>query len=121
MMIAGSILMGRTLAPIEQVINVWKSYSAAKLSYGRLVKLLETHPQRGTGMSLPRPEGVLAVEGVTATPPGSQGDAVLHNVSFAIQPGDVLGIIGPERVGEIDAGAFAGRHLAGQRRDCSVG
>ncbi|RLO26100.1 type I secretion system permease/ATPase [Serratia marcescens] len=100
MMIAGSILMGRTLAPIEQVINVWKSYSAAKLSYGRLVKLLETHPQRGTGMSLPRPEGVLAVEGVTATPPGSQGDAVLHNVSFAIQPGDVLGIIGPSASGK---------------------
>ncbi|HFF8948677.1 type I secretion system permease/ATPase [Serratia marcescens] len=100
MMIAGSILMGRTLAPIEQVINVWKSYSAAKLSYGRLVKLLETHPQRGTGMSLPRPEGVLSVEGVTATPPGSKGDAVLHNVSFAIQPGDVLGIIGPSASGK---------------------
>ncbi|MGP2733019.1 type I secretion system permease/ATPase [Serratia bockelmannii] len=100
MMIAGSILMGRTLAPIEQVINVWKSYSAAKLSYGRLVKLLETHPQRGTGMSLPRPEGVLAVEGVTATPPGSKGVAVLHNVSFAIQPGDVLGIIGPSASGK---------------------
>ncbi|HHP7833759.1 TPA: type I secretion system permease/ATPase [Serratia marcescens] len=100
MMIAGSILMGRTLAPIEQVINVWKSYSAAKLSYGRLVKLLETHPQRGNGMSLPRPEGVLAVEGVTATPPGSKGDAVLHNVSFAIQPGDVLGIIGPSASGK---------------------
>ncbi|MEG7407508.1 type I secretion system permease/ATPase [Serratia marcescens] len=100
MMIAGSILMGRTLAPIEQVINVWKSYSAAKLSYGRLVKLLETHPQRGTGMSLPRPEGVLAVEGVPATPPGSKGDAVLHNVSFAIQPGDVLGIIGPSASGK---------------------
>lgn len=100
MMIAGSILMGRTLAPIEQVINVWKSYSAAKLSYGRLVKLLETHPQRGTGMSLPRPEGVLAVEGVTATPPGSKGDAVLHNVTFAIQPGDVLGIIGPSASGK---------------------
>ncbi|WP_049207876.1 type I secretion system permease/ATPase [Serratia marcescens] len=100
MMIAGSILMGRTLAPIEQVINVWKSYSAAKLSYGRLVKLLETHPQRGTGMSLPRPEGVLAVEGVTAAPPGSKGDAVLHNVSFAIQPGDVLGIIGPSASGK---------------------
>nr|5X7K_A Chain A, Lipase B [Serratia marcescens]5X7K_B Chain B, Lipase B [Serratia marcescens] len=51
-------------------------------------------------MSLPRPEGVLSVEGVTATPPGSKGDAVLHNVSFAIQPGDVLGIIGPSASGK---------------------
>lgn len=100
MMIAGSILMGRTLAPIEQVINVWKSWSAAKLSYKRLTKLLEQHPQRGTGMSLPRPEGVVSVEGITATPPGSRGDAVLHNVSFALQPGDVLGIIGPSASGK---------------------
>ncbi|QJW56689.1 Type I secretion system ATP-binding protein PrsD [Serratia plymuthica] len=100
MMIAGSILMGRTLAPIEQVINVWKSWSAAKLSYNRLTKLLEQHPQRGTGMSLPRPEGVISVEGITATPPGSRGDAVLHNVSFALQPGDVLGIIGPSASGK---------------------
>lgn len=63
MMIAGSILMGRTLAPIEQVINVWKSWSSAKLAYQRLVRLLEQHPPRGTAMSLPRPEGVISVEG----------------------------------------------------------
>ncbi|AEF44699.1 type I secretion system ATPase [Serratia sp. AS12] len=100
MMIAGSILMGRTLAPIEQVINVWKSWSSAKLSYQRLVKLLDKHPPRGMGMSLPRPVGVISVEGVTATPPGSKADAVLHNVSFAIQPGDVLGIIGPSASGK---------------------
>lgn len=100
MMIAGSILMGRTLAPIEQVINIWKSYSATKLSYARLVNLLNTYPQRGTGMSLPCPEGFVSVEGVTATPPGSTGGAVLHNVSFAIQPGDVLGIIGPSASGK---------------------
>lgn len=100
MMIAGSILMGRTLAPIEQVINVWKSYSAARLSYDRLVRLLETYPQRSTGMSLPRPEGVVSVEGVSATPPGSSGAVVLHNVSFGIQPGDVLGIIGPSASGK---------------------
>lgn len=100
MMIAGSILMGRTLAPIEQVINVWKSYSAARISYDRLVRLLETHPQRENGMSLPRPEGFLSVEGVSATPPGSKGDAVLHNVSFALHPGDVLGIVGPSASGK---------------------
>ncbi|CAI0924919.1 Type I secretion system ATP-binding protein PrsD [Serratia entomophila] len=100
MMIAGSILMGRTLAPIEQIINVWKSWSAAKLSYRRLVKLLEQHPERGAGMPLPPPRGALSVEGVTATPLGSKGEAVLHNVSFALQPGDVLGIIGPSASGK---------------------
>lgn len=100
MMIAGSILMGRTLAPIEQVINVWKSWSSAKLSYQRLVKLLEQNPPRGTNMSLPAPQGAVSVENVSATPPGSQGEPVLHNVSFAIQPGDVLGIIGPSASGK---------------------
>lgn len=100
MMIAGSILMGRTLAPIEQVINVWKSWSSARLSYQRLVKLLDQNPPRGTNMSLPAPKGELSVENVSATPPGSQGEAVLHNVSFAIQPGDVLGLIGPSASGK---------------------
>lgn len=100
MMIAGSILMGRTLAPIEQVINVWKSWSSARLSYQRLVKLLDQNPPRGTNMSLPAPKGELFVENVSATPPGSQGEAVLHNVSFAIQPGDVLGVIGPSASGK---------------------
>ncbi|EFO1665477.1 type I secretion system permease/ATPase [Escherichia coli] len=100
MMIAGSILMGRTLAPIEQVINVWKNWSSAKQAYQRLVRLLEQHPPRGIGMSLPRPEGEVSVEGVTATPPGSKGGEVLHNVSFSVQPGDVLGIIGPSASGK---------------------
>lgn len=100
MMIAGSILMGRTLAPIEQVINVWKSWSSARLSYQRLVKLLEQNPPRGTNMSLPVPKGELSVENVSATPPGSPGEPVLHNVSFAIQPGDVLGVIGPSASGK---------------------
>ncbi|EPO7767451.1 TPA: type I secretion system permease/ATPase [Klebsiella aerogenes] len=100
MMIAGSILMGRILAPIEQVINVWKSWSSAKLSYHRLVKLLDRNPLRGTGMSLPKPQGVLSVENVTATPPGAQGEAVLHDVSFSLEVGDVLGIIGPSASGK---------------------
>lgn len=55
MMIAGSILMGRTLAPIEQVINVWKSWSSAKLAYQRLVRLLEQHPPRGTATAAAAP------------------------------------------------------------------
>ena len=100
MMIAGSILMGRTLAPIEQVINGWKSFNGARLAYGRLVRLLEAHPPREAGMSLPRPLGHVEVKGVTAAPPGAANEAVLHNVTFAIGPGDVLGIIGPSASGK---------------------
>lgn len=100
MMIAGSILMGRILAPIEQIINVWKQYSSARLSYERLVRLLNDNPQRNVGLSLPSPKGHLSVDCVTAIFPGSKGEPVLQNVSFAIQPGDVLGIIGPSASGK---------------------
>lgn len=100
MMIAGSILMGRTLAPIEQVINVWKNWHATHLAYQRLVKLLAQYPQRAAGMSLPPPEGLVTVKEVTATPPGSRTDNVLRNISFELHPGDVLGIIGPSASGK---------------------
>lgn len=100
MMIAGSILMGRTLAPIEQVINVWKTYSAANFAYHRLVKLLQDNPKRNYSMSLERPKGYISVENVTVTPPGHQVAPVLHNISFKIQPGDCLGIIGPSASGK---------------------
>ncbi|NDJ55654.1 type I secretion system permease/ATPase [Enterobacteriaceae bacterium 4M9] len=100
MMIAGSILMGRALAPIEQMINAWRSWSAAKLSFGRLSTLLQTYPTRTEGMSLPRPAGKLSVEDIIAGPPGTNGSPVLHSVRFALSPGDVLGVIGPSASGK---------------------
>lgn len=100
MMIAGSILMGRALAPIEQMINAWRSWSAAKLAFGRLSTLLQTYPARTKGMSLPRPTGKLSVEEVSAGPPGSKGNPVLHGVRFALTPGEVLGVIGPSASGK---------------------
>lgn len=99
MMIAGSILMGRTLSPIEQVINVWKNWSSAKMAYQRIVGILEKYPVNHAGMSLPPPVGNLSVENVSAIPAGSQ-NTVLNNVSFSIQPGDVLGIVGPSASGK---------------------
>lgn len=99
MMIAGSILMGRTLSPIEQVINVWKNWSSAKMAYQRIVGILEKYPVNHAGMSLPPPVGNLSVENVSAIPAGSK-NTVLNNVSFSIQPGDVLGIVGPSASGK---------------------
>jgi ATP-binding cassette subfamily C exporter for protease/lipase len=99
MMIACSILMGRTLSPIEQLIAVWKQWSNTRSAYQRLNELLTAYPVRPVGMELPKPEGRLAVEGVTAAPPGSQ-TPVLRGLSFAIEPGDVLGIIGPSGSGK---------------------
>ena len=99
MMIAASILVGRALAPVQQLIGVWKSFSSTRNAYERLVALLETYPKRSAGMALPAPTGALSVEGVSAAPPGSPVP-VLKGVTFAIQPGDVLGVIGPSGSGK---------------------
>jgi len=99
MMIAASILVGRALAPVQQLIGVWKSFSSTRNAYERLVALLETYPKRSAGMALPAPTGALSVEGVSAGPPGSPVP-VLKGVTFAIQPGEVLGVIGPSGSGK---------------------
>ncbi|HEY3049927.1 MAG TPA: type I secretion system permease/ATPase [Polaromonas sp.] len=99
MMIVSSILMGRTLSPVEQLIGIWKTWSSTKSAYKRLNELLAANPPRQTGMSLPKPLGQVSVEAVTAAPPGSTV-AVIKNLSFAIAPGDVLGIIGPSGAGK---------------------
>lgn len=99
MMIAASILVGRALAPVQQLIGVWKSFSATRSAWERLSALLQANPARGNGMPLPKPVGTLAVENVSAAPPGSTV-AVLRNLNFAIVPGDVLGVIGPSGSGK---------------------
>jgi ATP-binding cassette subfamily C exporter for protease/lipase len=99
MMIAASILVGRALAPVQQVIGVWKSWSSARSAWDRLNRLLEANPARETGMALPKPLGALSVEAVTAMPPGAKVP-VIKNLGFAIAPGDVLGVIGPSGCGK---------------------
>ena len=99
MMIAASILVGRALAPVQQVIGVWKTWSTTRSAYERLTMLLESHPARGAGMSLPAPLGALTVENVTAAPPGVKLP-VVKGLSFGIQPGDVLGILGASGSGK---------------------
>ncbi|MFZ6648664.1 type I secretion system permease/ATPase [Undibacterium sp. TJN25] len=99
MMIAGSILIGKATGPIEQLIGVWKQWSGAKASYQRLNELLQENPVRDAGMSLPKPLGAIAVETVTAAPPGSK-TAIIKGLSFGINPGDVLGIVGPSGSGK---------------------
>ena len=99
MMIAGSILLGRALSPVQQIIGVWRQWSGVVSAYRRLEKLLADNPPRTAGMELPKPEGHLSVEGVTAAPP-MVPVAVLKSVSFAINAGDCLGVIGPSGSGK---------------------
>jgi ATP-binding cassette subfamily C exporter for protease/lipase len=99
MMIAASILMGRALSPVQMVIGVWRQWSSTRSAYSRLTQLLSDNPPRQAGMALPKPEGALSIEGVTAAPPGAKVP-VIKNLSFAIQPGDVVGVIGPSGAGK---------------------
>jgi ATP-binding cassette, subfamily C, bacterial exporter for protease/lipase len=99
MMIVGSILMGRALAPVDQLIGIWKGWANTRSAYRRLSELLTHHPARPSRMALPRPQGRLAAEAVTVIPPGATAPA-LRNLSFALPAGDALGVVGPSGSGK---------------------
>ncbi|MBS9763766.1 type I secretion system permease/ATPase, partial [Pseudomonas mosselii] len=99
MMIAGSILMARVLAPIDQLIGAWRQWSGARLAYQRLSELLRGQPPRPAGMPLPAPLGKLTLEQVGATQPGSSR-LCLNNLGFELPAGESLGIIGPSGSGK---------------------
>jgi ATP-binding cassette subfamily C protein EexD len=98
-MIAASIIMGRALAPVEMAVGQWRQFINARVAYARLKKLLETVPDNAEPMRLPKPLGALEADRVVAAPPGSR-IAVLKGVSFALQPGEALGVIGPSAAGK---------------------
>jgi len=91
--------LGRAIAPVQLLISVWKQIGNTRSAYERLTKLLEQNPAREAGMALPKPIGVIAVENVTAIPPGSK-IPVIKGLSFSLAAGDVLGIIGPSGSGK---------------------
>ncbi len=99
MMIAGSILMGRALAPIDQMISGWKGFVSARGAYSRLNELLTQIPSDQRKMSLPAPKGDIALESVAAAPPGSRM-ATIRGINFNVDRGQHVGIIGPSAAGK---------------------
>jgi PrtD family type I secretion system ABC transporter len=97
--IAGSIISARALAPVDLAIAHWKGFVAARQSWQRLTKLLELLPAQDPPMALPSPKRMLTVQGVAIVPPGGQR-ALVQEVSFAIEAGHGLGIIGPSGSGK---------------------
>ena len=92
-MIAGSILLGRALAPIEQSLGQWPVVQRARLAWRNLKELLADAPIEPERMSLPVPEAELVLQRVSVVPRGSV-EPILANVSFSIAPGQALGVIG---------------------------
>jgi ATP-binding cassette subfamily C exporter for protease/lipase len=99
MMLVASILGGRAVAPITQVITQWKLVVGARDAYERLGNLLGNIPEKPTGMSLPAPRGHLSVEAVTASAPGSPL-AIIRGITFVIPAGDIIAMIGPSASGK---------------------
>jgi len=97
--IAGSILAARALAPVDLAIAHWKAFVACRQSWGRLNKLLALLPPEQAPMLLPAPRERLTVESASGVPPGSS-KLILQDVSFKLERGSGLGVIGPTGSGK---------------------
>ena len=97
--IAGSILSARALAPVDLTIAHWKGFVAARQSWRRLNALLSVMPVRTAPMALQPPVHRLTVESVSASPPGIQ-KIVVQDIGFKLEAGQGLGIIGPSGSGK---------------------
>ncbi len=99
LMLAGSILLGRALAPIDMMIGTWKGFIGARAQYHRLNEMLDQIPVDPEKMSLPPPEGCFQFESAVVIPPGAKV-AILKGISLTISKGDVVGIVGPSGAGK---------------------
>ena len=97
--IAGSILLGRALAPLDLLINTWRGFLSAREAYGRLDTLLNSLPLRAPPMPLPPPLGEMSLDKLVVTPPGAAAP-VLKDISLLIEPGTLLAVIGPSAAGK---------------------
>jgi PrtD family type I secretion system ABC transporter len=98
-MIAGSILLGRALAPVELAISVWRNFIAARFSYDRLKKAISDYPAPLKRTRLPAPKGTVVVDAISYLTPNT-AQLILSQVSCAVEPGEALAIIGPSGAGK---------------------
>ena len=99
LLMAGSLLLGRALSPIDQMISSWKGFVSAKVQYDRLNRVLDDLNKEPERMPLPAPEGHIQVENLIVAPPGAK-TPVLRSISFVAPAGSIVGIVGPSAAGK---------------------
>lgn len=97
--IAGSILTARALAPVELAIGNWRGLVAARQSWQRLKELLKALPEADAPLQLPDPRERLTVEGLASGPPAAQR-LIVSDVNFTVRAGGAVGVIGPSASGK---------------------
>ena len=97
-MIACTIILARFLAPIEQIVTLWRSIADSRVAWLRLVRTIGKRKERPR-MQLPPPSGKIDVEGV-AYSLTDDGRQILHGVNFSLPPGASLAIVGPSGAGK---------------------
>lgn len=98
-MIAGSILLGRALAPIESLLNQWPMVQRASKGWGALAELLGSVPPEPERTALPKPKARLVAKALTVVPPNEK-TAALRGLNFDLPPGHAMGVIGPSGAGK---------------------
>lgn len=98
-LIAGSILMGRALSPIDQIIANWKGFVTARSQYSRLNELLLKIPPDAEHMLLPDPQGRIQLENAVVAAPGGKVP-IIKGINLVIEKGDIVGVIGPSGAGK---------------------
>ena len=103
MVIAASIIAGRALAPIEGAIEGWHTFLLTRAAHERIVRLLTTSRLQFERLRLPRPEGRLDVERLLYVPGGTK-QVILNGLSFSLNPGEALAVIGNSGAGKTTLG-----------------
>ena len=99
MVIAASMLIGKSMSPIQRLVTSWKDIVTVRQAYDRLNALLEDDNKTAQRMQLPAPTGLLEVSAATAVPPGT-ANPVISDVTFSVRPGEAVGIVGPSASGK---------------------